>query len=100
VRYRVNLTNRAGRDLERLYDSIDAATSQTAFEWLKTLVDTIYSVDQLPERGTVNPSNKAQRQLFFGEKPHIYKIVYNVDKQRRVVTVLHIRHGARALGEG
>ena len=97
MRYRVNLTNRAVRDLERLYDSIHVSTSQRAFEWFNKLVDTIYSLDHSPERGAVNPMNDTQRQLFFGEKPDIYKIAYNVDKKRRVVIVLHIRHGARSL---
>jgi toxin ParE1/3/4 len=94
VAYRVNLTNRAVRDLERLYDSIHASTSQAAFEWFNKLVDTIYSLDHLPERGTVNPKNETQRQLFFGDKPHIYKIVYNIDTRRHIVTVVVIRHGA------
>jgi toxin ParE1/3/4 len=91
------LTGRAVRDLERLYDSIHAATSQKAFEWFNKLVDTIYSLDHLPERGTVNPKNNTQRQLFFGDKAHIYKVVYDIDKRRRIVSVVHIRHGARAL---
>jgi toxin ParE1/3/4 len=93
VAYRVNLTNRAVRDLERLYDSIHASTGQAAFEWFNKLVDTIYSLDHLPERGTVNPKNETQRQLFFGDKPHIYKIVYNIDTRRHTVTVVVIRHG-------
>jgi toxin ParE1/3/4 len=90
------LTGRAVRDLESLYDSIQAATSQKAFEWFNKLVDTIYSLDHLPERGTVNPRNNTQRQLFFGDKPHIYKVVYDIDARRGVVSVVHIRHGAMA----
>ena len=96
MRYRVDLTQRAVRDLEHLYEVIHATTSQKAFEWFNELVETIYSLDGLPERGTVNRHNRTQRQLFFGDKPHIYKIVYNIDARRRVVTVVHIRHGAMA----
>ena len=95
--YHVSLTARASRDLECLYDSIHADTSQNAFEWFNELVEMICSLDRLPERGALSLRVKTQRQLFFGDKPHIYKIIYDIDKRRRAVTVLHIRHGARAL---
>jgi toxin ParE1/3/4 len=95
VRYRVNLTDRAARDLERLYDSIHAAASEKALDWFNKLAETIYSLDRFPERGAQNPKNKTQRQLFFGNKPNVYKILYDTDKRRRVVSVVHIRHGSR-----
>ncbi len=97
--YQVRLTTRAARDLELLYDSISASGSEKAFEWFKALAETIYSLDRFPERGALNPKNRAQRQLFFGNKPHTYKIIYDIDKRKRVVSVVHIRHGAMAFPE-
>jgi toxin ParE1/3/4 len=97
VPYRVRLTARAARDLEELYDSIGARTSPKAFEWFNALVDLIYSLDRFPERGAVPPESKQDRQLLFGKKPHIYRIIYEFDKRKRVVNILHIRHGARVL---
>ncbi|MBV9888847.1 MAG: type II toxin-antitoxin system RelE/ParE family toxin [Acidobacteria bacterium] len=99
MKYRVKLTGRAARDLQDLYDSISAQTSQNAFVWFNALVEVIYSLDRFPERGAVPPESKYDRQLFFGRKPPIYRIVYEFDKRRRIVNVLHIRHGARDFEE-
>ena len=35
------------------------------------------------------------RHLLYGKKPHIYRVIYEVDEQRKTVWLLHIRHGAR-----
>jgi plasmid stabilization system protein ParE len=35
------------------------------------------------------------RQLLYGRKPHIYRVLFRVIAKDRVVTVIHIRHGAR-----
>ena len=99
VRYRVRLTDRAARDLEDLFDSIGAETSPTASAWFNALMERLYSLDRFPERGAVAPESKEDRQLFFGKKPHIYRIIYEFNKRRRVVNVLHIRHGARNFEE-
>lgn len=93
--YQVRLTSRAARDLELLYDSISADVSDTAFEWFKALAETIYSLDRFPERGALAPETKLERQLLFGSKPHIYRIIYEIDKRNHIVRVSHVRHGAR-----
>jgi toxin ParE1/3/4 len=85
------------RDLELLYDSIGAETSQAAFEWFNSLADTIYSLDRMPERGGTTAESSRHRQLLFGNTGHVYRIIYEIDKRKRLVTVVHIRHGARAL---
>jgi toxin ParE1/3/4 len=52
-------------------------------------------------RGAVTPENKKPRQLLFGKKPDTYRIIYALNKRNHVVSVLHIRHGARdAFKEG
>jgi plasmid stabilization system protein ParE len=35
------------------------------------------------------------RQLLYGRKPHVYRILFRVIAKGRVVSVIHIRHGAR-----
>ena len=97
MQYLVRLTDRAARDLELLYESTGAGSSQTALEWFNSLADAIYSLDRFPERGAITPESERYRHLLFGNKPNIYRIFYEFDKRKRVVTVLHIRHGARVL---
>lgn len=95
MQYLVRLTNRALRDLEDVYQSIEADASARAFAWFNGLTEAVYSLEELPDRGSVIPENKKLRHLHFGNKPHVYRIIYAVDKRNRIVNVLHIRHSAR-----
>jgi toxin ParE1/3/4 len=94
--YLVRLTDRALRDLESIYEFIQADSSESAFKWFNELTEAIYSLEQFPERGTVTPENRKLRHLLFGKKPNTYRIIYAVDKRNHTVNVLHIRHSARA----
>ena len=91
--YRVEVTDRARADLERLYAQIDASASPRARAWFQGLTKAINSLETLPERGTPLPDYSHLRQLLYGARRRVYRIVYVVDHQ--VVTVLHIRHGAQ-----
>ena len=94
--YLIKLTDRALRDLEAIYDFIEADSSKTAFAWFKALTEAIYSLERFPERGAVIPEDKKLRHLLLGQKPHTYRIIYALDKRKTAVNILHIRHGARA----
>jgi plasmid stabilization system protein ParE len=94
--YLVRLTERAQRDMEAIYEFIEADESEKAFAWFRELAETIYSLERFPERGTRVPERGKLRELFFGERPNTYRVIFAVDKRNRMVTVLHIRHGARA----
>jgi plasmid stabilization system protein ParE len=89
--YLVRLTDRAVRDLEAIYEFIEADASEHAFAWFNELAGAIYSLERFPERGLVPPESKKLRQLVFGKKPNTYRIIYTVDKRSQAVNVLHIR---------
>ncbi|MFI5096914.1 MAG: type II toxin-antitoxin system RelE/ParE family toxin [Candidatus Acidiferrales bacterium] len=93
--YLVRLTDRALRDMEAIYEFIKADESEGASAWFHELADAIYSLERFPERGTPVPESRKLRQLLFGKKPNIYRIIFAVDKRNRSANVLHIRHGAR-----
>ena len=94
--YLVRLADRALRDMEAIYEFIDAEASESAFAWFQELAREIYSLERFPERGAVIPESKKLRHLLFGKKPNTYRIIYALDKRKNLVSVLHIRHGARA----
>jgi plasmid stabilization system protein ParE len=94
--YLVRLADRALRDMEAIYEFIDAEASESAFAWFNNLAREIYSLERFPERGAVTRESKRLRHLLIGKKPSTYRIIYAVDKRNDVVNVLHIRHGARA----
>jgi len=93
--YRVELTNRAGRDLRHIYRRIHAEDSELAVAWFNGLEKTVYSLAEHPDRGATTPENKKLRHLLYGNNPHIYRIIYRVNERALIVKVLHIRHGAR-----
>ena len=83
------------RDLEHIYDEIDADHSNQALMWFQGLTEAIDSLEQHPARGATLPESSSLRHLLYGKKPHVYRIIYNIDERNRAVNVLHIRHGAQ-----
>jgi toxin ParE1/3/4 len=94
VAYRVNLAQRAERDLDLLFQAIEAEQSTAAFKWYQELKRAILSLQENPLRCPITPESKSLRHLLFGKKPHIYRVVYRVMQGTKTVHVIHIRHGA------
>ena len=97
--YGVELTVRAARDLEILYLEKNAAESLDAARWYNGLEQAVSTLETRPARCQIAPeARKLKRQvrhLLYGAKPHVYRIIFEVDERRHKVWVLTIRHGAR-----
>ncbi|WP_182277669.1 type II toxin-antitoxin system RelE/ParE family toxin [Granulicella sp. 5B5] len=93
--YEVRLAKRAIRDLSHIYETINAESSQAAALWFRGLEAAIFSLETHPERCAMTPERSNVRHLLYGNKPHIYRVLFTVDEERRVVSVAQIRHGAR-----
>ena len=93
--YLVRIASRAERDLVSLYEEINAPDSAAARQWYQGLKQAILSLAEKPNRCPVTPENKRFRHLVYGDKPHLYRIIYRVHNRQKRVDVLHIRHGAR-----
>jgi toxin ParE1/3/4 len=97
--YRVEFAARAARDLEILYVEKRVAESPTAARWYNGLEEAVYALGTHPNRYPVAPEarklKRKLRHLLYGKKPHVYRVVYEVEEQRQTVWVLTIRHGAR-----
>jgi toxin ParE1/3/4 len=97
--YRVDFAARAARDLEILYLQKNAVDSQAADCWFNGLEDAIYTLETNPERCPIVPEGqrvkRKLRHLLYGKKPHVYRVIYEIDQKRQKVWVLTIRHGAR-----
>jgi len=96
--YLVELTLRAERDLDYLYQRISADDSTAAARWFNGREAAIYALEQLPRRCPVAPeSRKAKRRLrhlLYGAKRDVYRVIFEIDEPRKVVRVLTIRHRA------
>lgn len=96
--YHVELTDRAARDLTRLLVSIHAPEFVAAARWFNGLERAIKTLRQSPRRSPLAPESKRRsivRQLFYGRGPHVYRVLFEVTEDVKIVFVLHIRHAAR-----
>lgn len=97
--YRIELTARAARDLEALYLEKNAAESPDAARWYNGLEQAVYTLETRPHRCPSAPEarkvKRRLRHLLFGTRPHVYRVIFEVDEGRQIVWVLTIRHGAR-----
>lgn len=97
--YRVELAARAVRDLEILYLEKSVADSQAAAHWYNGLEKQVSTLTKRPQRCPKIPEMKKTkrdlRHLLYGNKPHVYRIIYEIDVRNKIAWVLHIRHGAR-----
>jgi toxin ParE1/3/4 len=97
--YLVEMTARAARDLEMLYLAKNTAESKVAARWYNDLEVAVSSLTTHPYRCPVAPeSRRTKRQLrhlLYGMKPHVYRVIYEVQAQLQTVWVLTIRHAAR-----
>ena len=96
--YAVELTLRATRDLDRLYDRIHAADSIPAARWYNALEQAVFSLERFPRRCPNAPESKktgrSLRHLLYGKKPNVHRVIFEIDERGKVVRVLTIRHGA------
>lgn len=97
--YRVEFASRAVRDIETLYLEKNAAESHAAARWFNGLEKSVLGLTSHPNRCPIIPeSRKLKRKLkhlLYGRKPHVYRVIFEVDDRRQIVWVLTIRHGAR-----
>jgi toxin ParE1/3/4 len=93
--YVVKITWRAERDLADLYLEINAKGSGAALKWYRGLEAAVLSLEGQPNRCPVTRKRGRLRQLVYGHKPYIYRVIYRVIEKEKQVEVLHIRHGAR-----
>lgn len=96
--FRVELTDRAQRDIAALHAWLQGEQAGEAGEkWFTALRAAIDSLASLPTRCPLAPESRESpdevRQLLYGRRPHVYRILFSIDQQ--VVYVLHIRHGRR-----
>jgi len=95
--YRVEITDRALRDLASIYKRIQAQTTARAARWFDGMEKAINSLEKHPQRAPVTPEDRTLRHLPYGKKPSVYRIIYALEKETSTVYVLHIRQPGRAI---
>jgi plasmid stabilization system protein ParE len=96
--FRVETSATAERDAEEILQwLLEKGAGNAGRKWLHALNQAIASLGQFPLRCPLAPESARftleVRQLLYGKKPHVYRILLTVKGE--VVYVLHIRHGRR-----
>jgi plasmid stabilization system protein ParE len=98
--YAVEFTRRAERDLNDLYDYINAEHSELALRWLNGL-EAITTLKLFPRRCPRAPESRISgmklRHLLYGSDANVYRVLFEIDETQRIVWILTIRHAARDL---
>lgn len=96
--YRVETLPQAERDGQAILEWLLVQKAGTAgLTWFLALEEAIASLAQHPERCPFAPENRDSpvplRQLLYGRRPYIYRILFTVEAD--CVSILHIRHARR-----
>lgn len=94
---RVEVQPEAQLDLEDAFLYAAHRAPETAARWLRRFEEHLKTLRLHPERCGFAPENgkvkRELRQLLFGRKPHVYRIIFTMDGD--IVRVLRIRRAAR-----
>jgi plasmid stabilization system protein ParE len=100
VKYEVIVTPEAQSGIREIFEYIHERAPLNASRWLQGLYDQIHTLERFPERCTF-----AREREYLEEdlRQLVYKscrIVLRVDKPRKTVWILNVRHAKRrAVGE-
>ena len=96
--FHVEISAQAESDADDIFEwLISQHAGETGIRWFLSLQDAIATLENFPARCALAPENGQfsfeVRQLLYGRKPHVYRILFTIEGDR--VKVLHIRHGRR-----
>lgn len=95
--YRVEILPPALADVEEAWAWMHARSPTRAARWRNGLLEALQSLATFPERCGLAPENdifdEEIRQLLYGKRRGVYRVLFTI--RGDVVTVLHVRHGAR-----
>jgi len=84
--YHIEFADRAARDLEALYVEKSAAEFEAASRWYNGLEEAVYALATYPNRCPAAPEarrlRRELRHVLYGKKPHVYRVIFEVDERR------------------
>lgn len=101
--FHVDVSDETQNNADQILDwLISSGAGEAGLRWFRRLEAAIQSLSHFPQRCSLAPENHRfsfeVRQLLYGRKPHIYRILFTIEGE--TVYVLQIRHGRRQYVEG
>src|SRR5260370_23848333 len=96
--FRVEVIAKAKQDADVILEWLfSQGAGEAGLRWFRKLAEAIRSLSSFPGRCKFAPENTSvpfeMRQLIYGNKPHLYRILFTIEGE--TVYVLRIRHGRR-----
>lgn len=99
MKYRVVIHAFAAEDLDRAFLWAAKRAMHTAFRWSQRLQRAIESLERQPQRcGLATENSKVGielRQLLFGRRPNVYRVIFTIDEDEDMVRVLRVVRAQR-----
>ncbi|MBD2312662.1 type II toxin-antitoxin system RelE/ParE family toxin [Desertifilum sp. FACHB-1129] len=103
--YRIEISSIATAEVDSAFLRLSQVTSPSqASQWYSGLLKAIESLSTMPKRCPLAKENEyfsqEIRQLLYGQKRNLYRILFTVLEEVSTVRILHIRHSSQlAIGE-
>ncbi len=97
--YKLVIFPQAESDIAEALAYLSERAPQAARRWYALVKSEIESLVEMPARCPLSPEapklGADLRQLLYGKRPGIYRIVFRILEESREVHVIAVRHGAR-----
>lgn len=97
--YRVVFADTALDDLRETVVWISQHSRRNAQLWLQRVRAKASTLDHNPQRCPIAPDDDAfrgtVRQMLYGRRPNVYRILYDIRERSRTVRILRVMHAAR-----
>lgn len=109
MNYRVDVSETAEVEIDRIYLWILRRSPERASVWYEGFLREIESLSEMPRRCPLSRDDHGYagevRQLLYGRARNAYRVIFSIiesddPSQESIVRVLHVRHAMRELLEG
>src|SRR5688572_25279273 len=94
-RYKVRITDRALADLDSIFQFIHRHSPQNASRMIERILSSIDRLEWLPGRYRIVTRRASQPQQVRSMPVRPYLVRYQIDRARRLVDIVAVKHGAR-----
>lgn len=94
--YKVRVSRPAERDIEQAFIFIGNRSPRAAIIWLDGIQQAIISLAEMPNRASLIPENARLKSRYRHLIHDNYRIVFQVDEEKKTVSVIRVYHSARS----
>jgi plasmid stabilization system protein ParE len=100
--YRIEISSIAEAEIDRAFLRLAQLQSLSqASRWHSGLLNAIGTLSTMPNRCALSKENEYHsqeiRQLLYGQKRNLYRVLFTVLEESSTVRILHVRHSSQSV---